>query len=121
MKKILGVIGVGLILGIAVYVLLNKKEKANRNAATSPKETSEAKTTGGDISLVSQEVVHEEEAGYEDVKGSAIGNMYTRHEGAASIIKESVDTIRDRVKISENTNNDIEQVSAELDKMLSED
>jgi hypothetical protein len=32
--------------------------------------------------------------------------MYTRHEGAASIIKESVDTIRERVKISEETNSD---------------
>jgi hypothetical protein len=57
------------------------------------------------------------ETGYEDVKGSAIGNMYTRHEGVASIIKESIDTIRERVK----TNNNIDQVSAELDKMLSED
>lgn len=121
MKKVIGVIGVGLILGVAVYVLLNKKEKANRNSDISPKETPEAKTTGGDTSLVSQEVVHDEETGYEDVKGSAIGNMYTRHEGAASIIKESVDTIRERVKISEDTNNDIDQVSVELDKMLSED
>lgn len=39
MKKVLGVIGVALILGVAVYVLLNKKEKANRNAGISPKET----------------------------------------------------------------------------------
>lgn len=121
MKKVLGVIGVGLILGVAVYVLLNKKEKANRNTDTSPKETSKAKTTGGDTSIVSQEVVHDEEAAYEDMKGSAIENMYIRHEGAASIIKESVDTIRERVKISENTNNDIDKVSVELDKILSED
>lgn len=61
------------------------------------------------------------ETGYEDVKGLAIGNMYTRHEGVASIIKESVDTIRERLKISVNTNNNIDQVSAELNKMLSED
>jgi hypothetical protein len=120
-KKVLGVIGVVLILGVAVYVLLNKKEKANWNADISPRETSEAKTTGGDTPLVSQEVVHVVATGYEDVKGSAIGNMYTRHEGVASIIKESVDTIRERVKISENTNNNIDQVSVELDKMSGED
>lgn len=59
-------------------------------------------TTGGDTFLVSQEVVHDEETGYEDLNGSAIGNMYTRHEGAASIIKESVNTICERVEISEN-------------------
>jgi hypothetical protein len=38
-KKILGVIGVALILGVAVYVMLYKKEKANWNADSSPKES----------------------------------------------------------------------------------
>lgn len=121
MKKVLGVIGVGMILGIAVYVLLNKKEKVNRNANICKKETSGAKTIDGDTSLISQEVVYDEKTGYEDVKRSAIGNMYTRDEEAASIIKDSVDTIRERVKICEDTNKNIDQVSAELDKMLSED
>lgn len=40
-------------MGVAVYVLLNKKEIANWNADISPKETSEGKTTGGDTPLVS--------------------------------------------------------------------
>jgi hypothetical protein len=38
-KKVLGVIGVALILGVAVYVMLNKKEKTSWNADISPKET----------------------------------------------------------------------------------
>lgn len=54
---------------------------------------------------------------YEDVKRS----MYSRHEGAATVMKDSVDTIRENIKVSEKTNDEIDEISSELDKMISED
>ena len=58
---------------------------------------------------------------YENVKSSAIGSMYSRHEGAATIMSDSVDAIRENIKVSERTNDEIDDISAELNGMISED
>lgn len=104
MKKILCVVGIGLVVGVAVYLLLNNKKKKECNVCTVHKKTEP-----------------KEEPIYEEVKTSAIGSMYERHGEAANLMKETVETIRETVKISEDTNKEIDEVSAELDKMLSED
>ena len=36
-------------------------------------------------------------------------------------MSDSVEAIRENIKVSESTNDEIDEVSAELDKMLSED
>lgn len=61
-----------------------------------------------------------EESEYKDAKRSAIGKLYSRHEGVATTIRDTVETIRGNVKISENINNEIPKVTDELDKRLSE-
>lgn len=119
MKKVLEVIGVSLIVGVAACLLLNNKKKKEHNVSADSKESENG--FANDISLAKSEFSQDDEPRYEEVKNSAIGDMYARHEDAASIIKESVDAIRENVIISEDTNNDIDQVSAELDKMLGED
>lgn len=121
MKKVFGVIGIGLFVGVAAYLLLNNKKKEGHNVSADSKESENEKVFGNDTSLANSEVFQDDEPRYEEVKSSSIGDMYARHEGAASIIKESVDSIRENVKISEDANYDIAQVSMELDKMLSED
>lgn len=47
--------------------------------------------------------------------------MYFRHEGTASIMSDSVTEIRKNIKVSENTNDAIDEISDELDRMISED
>lgn len=120
MKKVLGVIGISLIVGVAAYLLLYNKKKEEHNVSADSKKSENQKGFTNDISLTKSEISQDDEPGYEEVKSSAIGDMYARHEGAACIIKESVNAIRENVIISEDTNNDIDQVSTELDKMLGE-
>lgn len=62
----------------------------------------------------------QEEPIYENIKSSAIGSMYSRHEDAANIMRDSVEAIHENVKVSANINNEIDEISAELDKLLSE-
>lgn len=47
--------------------------------------------------------------------------MHSRHEDAAIVISDSIKKIRENTKISESINNKINRISAEFDKMLSED
>lgn len=107
MKKALYIIGAGLIISSAAAIYLLNKNKKEQSPV--------------DDATLATVVPNQEEPVYEDVKSSAIGNMYSRQEGAATIIRNSVEAIRENVKVSENTNNEIDEVSAELDKMLSED
>ena len=117
MKKVLGIIGIGLIAGAAVYLLLNKREKAKNNINTCPEDFSSDNT----VSIINQNDTHAENAGFQDVKASAVGTMYTRHEEASNIMKEAVDIICSRSEISEDENRDLDQLSDELDELLSEE
>lgn len=121
MRKALCIIGAGLIIGgtaAIIYLLSNKKKK--HDTCHDFKEPEKKQSSVMDAPLTRAELTREEPV-YENAKKSAIGSMYSRHEGAAAIMRDSVETIHENVKISENTNNEIDKVSAELDKMLSED
>lgn len=121
MKKILEIIGIGLIAGAAVYVLLNKTEKTKNNINTRPEETPEDFSSDNTVSIINRNDTHGENAGFEDVKASAVGTMYTRHEEASNIMKEAVDIICSRSEISEDENRDLDQISDELDELLREE
>lgn len=114
MKKILYIVGAGLIVGAVattVVCLLNNKKKKECNK----------ESVAADNESLAQDIITRDEPVYEDVKSSAIGSMYSRHEDAATIMSDSVKAIREKVKISEDTNDEIDDVSAELDEMLSEE
>lgn len=123
MKKVLYVVGAGLVIGgavIVIFLLNNKKKEQGHDEDSDCKEQDRKQSPVEDVSLA-EVVSAQEETKYDDVKSSAIGNMYSRHEEAATIIKDSVDTIRENVKVSADSNNEIDEVSAELDRMLKED
>lgn len=123
MKKVFYFIGAGLVIGgiaaSAVY-LLNSKKKKDCDSSHDYKVPGEERTPV-DKETLTEVTITQDAPVYEDVKNSAIGSMYSRHEGAAIIMSDSVETIRENVKVSEGTNDEIDAVSAELDKMLSED
>lgn len=114
MKKVLGLIGVVLIIGSAIYMLFNKKKK---NINTSSEDNSLDDT----VSIINQNDTYAENTGFEDVKASAVGTIYTRHEEASNIMKEAVDIICSRSEISEDENCDLDQIFNELDELLREE
>lgn len=122
MKKVLYVVGAGLVVGAiaaAFYFWNNKNKKASEKACEyqnfNDKVEKEKDESSTDVIIAPDEPV------YEDVKGSSIGSIYSRHEGAAAIMHDSVDAIRENIKVSESTSDEIDDISAELDKMISED
>lgn len=120
MKKVLYVVGAGLVIGAvaATFYFGNKKkasEKAYEYKNFNDKVEEEKDESSTDVIIAQDEPV------YEDAKSSAIGSMYSRHEGAAAILSDSVDAIRENIKVSESTNDEIDDISAELDRMISED
>lgn len=117
MKKVLGIIGIGFIAGAAVYVLLNKIEKTKNNINTHKEDFSLDNT----VPIINQNDTHAENDRFEDVKASAVGKIYNRHEEASNIMKEAVDIISSRSEITEDKNRDLDQISDELDELLREE
>lgn len=122
MKKVLYVVGAGLVAGAVAtifYFWVDKKKKVSEKVDEcknfNDKVEEEKDESSSDVIITQDEPV------YEDVKSSSIGSMYSRHEDAATIMSDSVYTIRENIKVSESTNDEIDDVSAELDRMISED
>ena len=121
MKKVLCVVGAGLVVGAVaatLYCMNNKKKKVSEEACEHKKFDDKFETENSESSK--DVIIAQDEPVYEDVKSSAIGSMYSRHEGVANVISDSVDAIRENIKVSEDTNAEIDDISAELDRMISE-
>lgn len=122
MKKVLYVVEAGLVVGAVaatLYWMNNKKKKASEEACEHKKFDDKFETENSESSK--DVIIAQDEPVYEDVKSFAIGSMYSRHEGAATVMRDSVDAIRENIKVSENTNDEIDDISAELDRMINED
>lgn len=123
MKKVFYIVGAGLVVGAvvatAVYLLSSKKKKACGSSRDYKSPGEESASSDNESST--EVTITQDEPVYGDVKNSTIGSMYSRHESAAIIMSDSVEKIRENIKVSESTNDEIDEVSAELDKMLSED
>ena len=123
MKKVFYFIGAGLIIGgiaaSAVY-LLNSKKKKKCDSSNAHK-VSDEEITPVDKEALREVTVTQDEPVYENFKNSVIGSVCSRHKSAAQIMSDSSKTICRNVKVSDDTNDEIDAVSAELDKMLSED
>lgn len=112
MKKWLGLIGFGAIAGALVYFFLNKKEKVDFDK-TEIKEDNSATSKKDDVTEVELEFV--------SMKSESVKEMFERHEDAAQVMKDAVDIICKRSEVAEDENNDLEQISEELDELLKED
>lgn len=120
MKKVLYVVGAGLVVGaVAATFYWMKKKKVSEETCEHKKFDDKFEADNSESSK--DVIIAQDEPVYEDVKSSAIGSMYSRHEGAATVMSDSVDAIRENIKVSEDTNDEIDDISAELDRMISED
>lgn len=122
MKKVLYVVGAGLILGAvaAIFYFWNNKKKKESEKACEYKNFNDMVADEKD-EYSTDVIIAQDEPVYEKAKRSAIGSIYSRHEDAATIMSDSVDAIRENIKESEYTNDEIDDISAELDRMISED
>ena len=122
MKKVLYVVGTGLVVGAvaATFYFWNNKRKKASEKACEYKDINDMVTEEKDA-FSTDGIITQDEPVYEDAKSSAIGSMYSRHEGAANVMSDSVDAIHENIKVSERTNDEIDDISAELDRMMSED
>lgn len=122
MKKVFCIAGASLVLGtvvatIAIVFNCKKNEcelghdskKLNEESASSDKKSSTKALLNRDTPL------------YNDVKNSIIESVYSRHKGATTIMRDSVEKIRENNNVPDSTNNAIDEVYDELDKMLNED
>ena len=118
MKNFLYVVGgCSLVQSLLHSIFLNsKKKKPSENAYEYKRFNDKVEE---DESLTDVTIAQDKPM-YENVKSSAIGSMYSRHEGVANVISDSVDAIRENIKVSEDINAEIDDISAELDRMISE-
>lgn len=121
MKKVLYVVGAGLIVGAiaTVFHFWNNKKKTSEKICEYKNSNGKVEEEKDEYSIDS--VIAQDEPMYEDAKGFSIGSMYSRHEDAATIMSDLVDAIHENIKVSEHTNDEIDDISAELDRMISED
>lgn len=123
MKKAFYIVGAGLAVGAvaatAMYLLSSKKTKESESRHDY-KDPGEESARADNESLTEVTIIQEELAD-EDAKNFMLGSMYFRHKSAAAIMSDSVEKTRENIKVPESTNDEIDKVSDELDKMLIED
>lgn len=118
MKKILGIIGIGLVAGTTIYLFFNKKNK-RKKYIVDDKIKQENNLLNSDLSTTNYTSSLYDE--FDDFKSSVASNVSIRHKEASNIMNEAVDNIFKRTQISEDENNNLDKISNELDELLSED
>lgn len=120
MKKVFWIAGLTIGAAAIVVCLLNRKDQGCAGCAKAQNSEEKEEFFTEDTALTCDAPAEEELMG-EGVKESAIKTMYSRHKAAAAVVSDSVEVIRENVKISKDTSEAIDEVSDELDKMMCED
>lgn len=120
MKKVFWIAGLAIGVAAIVVCLLNRKDQECAGCAKAQNSEEKEEFPTEDTALTCDAPVAQETV-YEGMKESAIETMYYRHKAAAAAVGDSVEAIRENVKVSKDTSEAIDAVSAELDKMMSED
>ena len=121
MKKELRIFGLGFITGVFAYSHLNKSKKSKDDSATSSVHEIVDAPPYHSVSIIDKNDIHDTGVELENVKSSTINTMSIRHEEASKIMEDAVEIIYNRSKVAENENSYLEQISDELDELLSED
>jgi len=119
MKKLLGIIGVGLFTGAVAYILWNKTHIPQEKVVPSP-DNKPVDTTPEIIASIIRNL-YEEKDEINNAKISSANSISERHEEAAQIMKDAIETICKNSEVPEDTNSVLEQMSIELGNLLNED
>ncbi len=119
MKKNLAIFGAGIVVGAVAYAVWYKLRKKENIASGDFEYKDDNHTTDPTVpETVSKTSVEDD---VDAMKNEVTHNMVARHEDAAQIMKDTVDIICKRSEVSEDENKELEQISSELDDLLSED
>lgn len=122
MKKMFGIIGIGLVVGVVAYVIWDKTKnvkKEDSSVAPDKEGYSDAITEKKMVNVAKEKAEAEEEFVVE--KSVVADEITARHEETAKIMKEAVDIICQRNEIAEDENTELELISDELDELLNEE
>ena len=119
MKKLIYVC-IGMLIGCILAIKYKLADKKDVFKGSNMQENIERTENGVAETSVSEMILDKEAETYEKDKKSTIEELHSRHESVAIIMNESVNAIRKNIKVSDNTNSQIDEISDELDKMLSE-
>lgn len=115
MKKILGLLTVGVVAGAIVYVYINDnkvKKTKDISSDTTKIEPVDTKIESNDLTA---------NQNLDRVKSSTTEIISDRHKEAAEAMKDAVETIYKRSEVSSEEKRDLDKISDELDVLLSED
>lgn len=119
MKKTLAILGTGIVVGAVAYAVWYKMNKSNQTVEND----FESKKANTDSAAFTPAVVNSvaTEDDVDTIKSTIAQNMAARHEEAAQIVKDAVDIICKRSEVSNDEMKALEQISDELDDLLSEE
>ena len=120
MKKVLGIIGAGLLAGAVAYIILNKTNESTVGTVTKSEKKSENASPDSYNATIIKEDIHNDDTEYSDIKENFVDTVSERHKQASKIIRDTVETIYTRSEVYEDDNHELERISDELDELLKE-
>lgn len=117
MKKIWAIIGLGVAVGAAAYVIWEKSAKVENDVANIP----DKKVTQTAKENTVQPAATDGVDGTDEARNMAANSMAERHEEAAQIMRDAVDMIYRRSEVSEDETAELNRISRELDNLLNEE
>lgn len=119
MKKVLGLIGAGLIAGAVIYVIWDITKKTKDEGVTTSKKDCVDASLDNSVSIMNKDDIHNDD--FDSAKSLSISTISDRHEEASKIIKDAVENIYKRSEIPDDENCNLKQISDELDELLGEE
>lgn len=121
MKKIIyaGIVGM-IIGGVATCICYNRKKREETSKLEKNNKEIKEQTMVFDEE-VNKGITIQEETMHENTKQAIFDTISSRHYETSTIVKDAVDNIKKQISISNNINTEIDEITVELDKMISED
>jgi len=119
MKRTLAILGAGVVIGAVAYAVWYKMNKANQTVVNDFESKKDNPNSAAFTPSVANNVATEDDI--DIIKSTVAQNMAARHEEAAQIMKDAVDIICKRSEVSNDEMKELEQISGELDDLLSEE
>lgn len=121
MKKVLGIIGAGLLAGAVAYIILNKTNESTVGTVTKSEKKSENASPDSYNATIIKEDIHNDDTEYSDIKENFVDTVSERHKQASKIIRDTVETIYTRSEVYEDDSRELKRISDELDELLKEE
>lgn len=119
MKKAAIIFGVGVVVGIAAIAILSSVNKETEEAPTT--EENKTPNNGPKPTAPTTSTPVSEADRFESEKSSVVSSVTERHEEAAQIIRDAVTIICEQTEQSDSTDEELQQISSELDDLLNEE